>query len=68
MVKTANSVNQSKVEARVVKNIENGTLDLASKFEFFARVTLKNPRTKILFEASSSKFEDFKSYPGEASK
>ena len=32
---------------RVVKNIENGPLDLASKFEFFSRVTLENPRPKI---------------------
>ena len=31
----------------VVKNIENGPLNLASKFEFFSRVTLKNPQPKI---------------------
>ena len=53
---------------RVVKNIENGPLDLASKFEFFLGLPSKTLDLRYLFEASSSKFKDFKSYPCEASK
>ena len=34
------------IVTRVVKNIESITLDLASKFEGFSRVTLDDPRHK----------------------
>ena len=34
---------KDKLYTRVVKNIENIPLDLASKFEGYSRITLKNP-------------------------
>ena len=59
---------------RVVKILENHTLDLASNYEVFSRVSLKNaskiegfrgltskmPQTFQLLEASASKFEVLK--------